>query len=284
MTTENIVVPRLLYNEEAYFVPNLKTEIFKNISNEYSGVVLGLSYSLRGIDFGKLKSKFIDFSWHGLDIYYNWVSLKYFLDNYDGMIQEAFLVFPYYYFNYDMSRSFYQFDTAQILALHGYNDWHNANISSDDRIRDYLKCFELFGDKFWKQVNWKKYCPKNYKEKDSNFVRLSDIWKQEYKSTKKENYTIMQNILEMLKMKKIKTYIIVPPILKNYINEEDLIFYESNKGYFYFIVNKLNEKYKFELLDYSEIYNSKPQLFYDYEHLNESGRQEFTTVLNDLLK
>ena len=71
---------------------------------------------------------------------------------------------------------------------------------------------------------------------------------------------------------------------KNFLNEEDLIFYESNKRYFYFIVNKLNEKYKFELLDYSEIYNSKPQLFYDYEHLNESGRQEFTKILNDLLK
>lgn len=281
---ESIIIPRLLYNGEAYFTPDLKKEIFEKARNEYYGVILGLSYSLRGIDTRKLKKSFIDFSWHGLDIYYNWISLKFFLDNYNGNIQKAFLVFPYYYFNYDMSSSFYQFNTAQILALHAYEDWHNANNSFDDRIRDYLKCFELFGEKFWEQVNWKKYCPKNTKVIDNKFSDLNEIWKKEYIKTQKENYEIMQNILNMLSQKKTKIYIIIPPILKSYINKSEWLYYESTRNYFYYLMNELNSKYVFEVLDYSELFNLQPQFFYDYEHLNEVGRQEFTKTLNDLLK
>ena len=71
------------------------------------------------------------------------------------------LVFPYYYFNYDMSRSIYQFETGQILALHGFDDWHNAVNTSESKIKDYLNCFELFGQKFWELHIWKKYCAKN---------------------------------------------------------------------------------------------------------------------------
>ena len=90
----------------------------------------------------------------------------------------------------------------------------------------------------------------------------------------------MLNILNILKFKGAVTYIIVPPILKNHIDILDLPHYESMKQGFYNIIKKLNCKYDFKLLDYSELFNLQPQYFYDFEHLNEAGRQEFTKIIN----
>lgn len=280
---QKIVVPRLLFNQEALFIPDLKEDIAEKLANKFDGVILGLSYSLRGLDISKLTKRFIDFSWHGLDIYYNWLSLNYFIENYKNEIKDALLVFPYYYFNYDMSSSLYQYDTGQILSLHSYNDWHNAENCMNDKIRDYLICFEIFGMKFWKQVQWKKYCAKNINTIDKKFVELSRVWKENYRNTQEENYEIMKKILTALKEKNAAVSIIIPPILRNYISETNLPYYDLTKKNFYTFLDELKSEYDFRIIDYSEVFDKRPEFFYDYEHLNENGRQEFSKIINEIL-
>lgn len=61
-----IIVPRLLLQKNTEFIPDLKKEIIDSINNNdnLDSVVMGLSYSLRGIDFKRLSLNALDF--HGM--------------------------------------------------------------------------------------------------------------------------------------------------------------------------------------------------------------------------
>lgn len=279
--SSKIMIPRLLFNNEALYVPNLKNEILKKFNKDIKGIICGLSYSLIGINVDMLRENTIDFSWHGLDLYYNYLQVKFFVELYENKLDYALLVFPYYYFNYDMSVSLYQFESAQIMACHGFGDWHNSINSSEEKIKDYLNCFELFGDKFWKSIFWKKYCPKNRNIIEGGKAQLSNIWKRKHNVTQEENIKIFKKILQILKENVKYIYIIVPPICISSIETNDIKYIKSCKDDFYDILQSVNV-YDFQIIDYSEIFNFN--FFYDHEHLNETGRKKFTELINKILE
>lgn len=279
-----IIVPRLFLQNNIDFIPDLKKEIIDRVNdnNNIDSVVMGLSYSLRGIDFNRLSLNALDFSWHGLDLYYNYKSLEVLLCNIDiRTINTALLVFPFYYFNYDMSRSLYQFTTGQILACRGFQDWHNAAFVQNQEIYDYWICDKLFGEKFWKYRNWKKISEKNESIMAGGGVKLPGLWKNFYQDTWKENEKIMKNILGQ--MKNIRILFIIPPVYVDVIEKEEIKFFDKMKERFLFSIKKFQPEYEFEIYDFSQEI-SDISCFYDFTHLNEKGRLKFTEIINGCLE
>lgn len=228
---DSIIVPRLLLLRNADFIPDLKDEIINKIKKKsYEAAVMGLSYSLRGIDFERLCLKSIDFSWHGLDLYYNYKQLELLLDKSELNIQTFIMMFPYYYLNYDMSSSLYQFSTGQIFACRGFQDWHNARFVSNSSIQEYLISEEIFGEKFWKYKKWKKVSGGYESVLKMDKVELPKIWKRFHKGTCKENENLLQKILEMLKDRNI--IFVIPPIFIETIKENDLEYFYIMRKYF----------------------------------------------------
>lgn len=233
ISEEKIIVPRLLLQENLNFIPDLKKEIIDKLKNNiaYNTTVMGLSYSLRGIDFDKILLKCLDFSWHGLDLYYNYKLLELLLSKKNAEdIENFFLVFPFYYLNYDMSKSLYQFSSGQIFACRGFQDWHNAKTVLDTNIKEYLICQEMFGEKFWKYKNWKKISGIYESAVSMDEVELPKIWKTLYQDTWEENKKILIDIFEMLKTKRI--ILIIPPILTEVIKPSDMKYFFDMKKCF----------------------------------------------------
>lgn len=67
-----IIIPWLLFKQDTGFIPDLSNEASN--CKSIKTVILGLSYSLRGTDQNTINTKCYDCSWHGLDLYYNYLS------------------------------------------------------------------------------------------------------------------------------------------------------------------------------------------------------------------
>jgi hypothetical protein len=273
---EKIIRPRLLWLSGYEYIPDLKDELLKTSGNGIANYCFGLSYSLRGIDFKQLKVPFIDCSWHGADLYYMNKCVQINAKKQLGG-GTAMFVMPYYWFNYDMSMSEYQFESGQVFAFRGFQDFHNAVKMDSLLINDYLVSFELFGEKLWKNIVWKKEIPINRSYINLEMKQcLSNIWKKRYSNTIEENLCIFSDMLKLFK----RRILIVPPIAKECIDENDLQFFNSMKNSFYSCMESFTNV---ELYDFSE--NIKDMnCFYDYEHLNELGRQEFSRIVNNILE
>lgn len=276
ISINKIIVPRLLCQKDSEYIPDLKRDLEKEIvrNTNAEGFCLGLSYSLRGLNFNKLQIDCIDCSWHGLDLYYCYKSRQMFDERY----KTAILVFPYYYFNYDMSLSEYQFNTGQILACRGFQDWHNADKSHNSVIDDYLISTELFGKKFWMNKRWRKEIPREEKIIENTATGIATIWKKKHQGTLEENILIFERLIQSCVGMRI--VMIVPPIFWEVIRRDDVQYILEQKSYFYKIINRY--KNVIELFDCSNLMQ-KREYYYDYEHLNEEGREVLTRLLNQKL-
>lgn len=226
---DKIVVPRLFCVPGIDFIPDLKKDLLNEIETkkQADSICLGLSYSLRGIDFNKLCLECIDCSWHGLDLYYCYKIAECFQKK---RFKTTLLVFPYYYFNYDMSLSEYQFNTGQIMACRGFEDWHNANYSHNSTIRDYLASMEFFGKKFWENRIWKREIPKNENVIEYVKEELPQVWKKNYKKTIEENKDIFELLVK--KLRHMRIILIIPPIfLGGGEGKREIIYYTTERTF-----------------------------------------------------
>ena len=277
ISREKIVQPLLLLSEEAQNAPDLVAEL-ANADSDADTVILGLSYSWRGLDHGILK-ECVDLSWHGQDLYYN-------VQMYNRVIKNikprnVLMVFPYYYFNYDMSRSLYQFVSHQIFANRSFNDWHNAYDSSNDNLKDYMKCIDLFGERFWRNTRWRKENSIDYFVADETRLELPDIWKNHYSETFAENTNTFKKFINSIIDRGCNPIVVTPPILLDKIVDSDRKYYFSMKEEFISVMSEYSDKVQF--YDCSELIRDH-SFFVDYQHLNELGRKAFTDAIMHLLE
>lgn len=265
-----IVIPYIFMNESYRYVPDIYRWGRNQSLVKMGGVCIGLSYSFWGVDFEELKVKLLDFSWHGADLYYNMRCLF----SLPLVMDRLLMVFPYYYFNYDMSLSPYQYESGQILAYRGFHDYHNALYSDSHIIRDYTISMGLFGDIYWRNVEWGKYTPKRTDELTIEKAEVLGPWIDFRPDTISENEIIFERIINLYKNKKIT--VVVPPLYKGGLSEKSKKIVSDMKEQFLGCINK----YDVEFYDYSGIIDD-PSCFFDYEHLNWKGRDRFTRLLNE---
>ncbi len=280
---KKVIVPRLLLNPSYAFQPDLKKRIDSYKWREEKVVALGMSYSIRGIDFNEFPFDCIDLSWHANDLYFNYMALKELIKRNKKQykkIKAGFLVFPYYIFNHDISMERANYISGCMLANRGFGTFHNGEKSTDACIRDYIVSDALFGKKYWRDKNWKwieQVLDDSFQE---DKVELFGAWKKTYKNTMAENVEILKNIMKLFKSKKV--FIIVPPICVDAIKPEDMKHYWAKRKQFYEILSNLGLNHS--IIDCSTLIDDR-RCFADFHHLNRKGRDIFTSYLksNSLL-
>lgn len=277
-----IVTPVILLEKQFANYSYLKNDVSVCCKKDFRGVIFGLSYSRKGIIKSKLVKETYDFSRDGLDLYYNMQIYKYALQK-GGFVRAnyALCVFPYYYFDYDMSRSLEQYRSGQIFAVQGLNDWHNY--SKCVGASNYVTNFNLFGKKyaeFYESRNYQPLTKDIIGEKD--VVRLSNIWRCEHEETVAENMKLLKEFITLLKSRGMQIVIIVPPMYLENCSKEDKNAVEKKKEKFYKYIEGLTIDNADSLMvkDYTELYKDKREYFYNPDHLNYNGSEEFTDVIN----
>lgn len=276
---EKKTVNPIFFKGSKYFHKDLVNHIKCNLNTDTKVLIFGLSYSLRGIEKSMIKKKTFDFSWHGLDLYYNYKLFLYAKSAHlIGNVEYSFLVFPYYYFNYDMSCSGSQYNTGQIISVSGLNDKHNRD-KMEKRCYDYEACEEMFASKF---LEW--YSPSeniyNYSVRNNTKQKLSPIWGGKHDKTIHENQVIYNEFVnELLEISK-HVILLIPPFYIDGIDEINEI--ESMKSIFLNII-----KYRREEIDKIDLFDDKKyqqnQLFADETHLNYMGAKIFTEEINSII-
>lgn len=283
VSLDKIVIPVMLFSKAIASKARLIDEI-NMTEGDYDGLIFGLSYSRKGIKKDKLLKRFYDFSKDGLDLYYNAETYKRILEQ--GRIKNikcALCMFPYYYFDYDMSKSLGQYESGQIFCVQGLKDWHNYKkcLSAEN----YVTNFELFGNRyaaFYNAGHWEPIIRKTLS--DTEEYQLERIWYRDYDETVDENLQIFESFLKQLKNEKVKVILVVPPICLNIYNEDDRRQIYKKKEKFYRCLEPFIEDKLLEVIDHTDLYIDKLEFFYNPTHLNYYGSEAYTKIINQLIE
>ena len=280
---EQIVFPEiLLWNNSAKRMPNLVRRIkgFSNVER-IDALMFGLSYSYRCINKKSLSVRCFDYSAFGLDMYYNFKLYDFTKENRSDVLENVkyiFMVFPFYYFDYDMSASPSQYSSGQIFSVRELDDWHNAEKAN--RSEEYIVSYGMFGESISEFYNldsprmvWDTY--NGLPGKGS----LQHIWWKHYPKTSAENVRLMNKYVNEFVDNGWRPVMIIPPIYYKGMDELSVQAYEIKYEYFYSCVNERIDS-AIELWDYSEKYPDERPLFYNIDHLNYYGRDVFSSELN----
>lgn len=272
-----IIYPTMFLHQNA---EKMQVDLIKDIEMQYQGeegLIFGLSYSLRGIFEKKMNPVFFDCSWHGLDLYYCYRIFQYMRSrNMLSAVKIALLVFPYYFFNYDMSMTFYHYRTGQMFALQSLNDWHNYRQTPG--AYDCVVNYQLFGQKISEFYHFQRYEHKNrgiYAGKDGE-ADLDRLWFDNHPETEIENVALYNAFISELLSEGIIPFVIVPPFYLKGLNQVSLDAFEQRKQDFYRITAKANA----QVFDFSKKFANHREFFADLTHLNSDGARDFTNVIN----
>lgn len=220
-------------------------------------------------------------------MYYNFQLLKYaFKIGKFTEVKQALLVFPYYYFDYDQSRSYAQYESGQIFGVHALNDWHNAyKIKKNySMVANYIINYRMFGRKISDYYNYKNVA-KNYSvyQGEYNAGTLPKGFFRDFLETEEENRIVFQKIIKILVEHQIVPILIIPPLFIEALNNESYNRLGIIKDKFYSMVRNEIDKLGVNLYvyDFSQIFPNNRLLFRDVEHLNAKGGVVFANVINN---
>lgn len=278
ISPQKIVRPTMFLNQGA---EKMQVDLLADIEAQYqgeTGLMFGLSYSLRGIFEKKLRPVFYDCSWHGLDIYYSRRIFQYMQRRYMlSSVRTALLVFPYYIFHYDMSRTFYHYRTGQMFALRGLKDWHNYQQTSE--ASEYIANYQMFGKKVSDFYRFRRYEQQNrgiYQGKDHEGL-VNGAWFHAYPETVAENETLFAAFCHELMEENITPILIVPPYYLEGLNQASLAAVDQTKRKFYQIIETMGSVAVFDFFD---VFANRREFFADLTHLNSDGAEAFTELIN----
>lgn len=277
VSPEKIIWPTMFLHQGK---ETMQADLIQDIDKRYQGeegLIFGLSYSLRGIFEKKLRPVFYDCSWHGLDLYYNYRIFQYIRRQ--GLLSKikfALLVFPYYYFNYDMSKSMYHYREGQMFALRGLGDWHNYQQMPG--TSDYVANYRMFGRKMSEFYHFFKYEQHNrgiYQGKEGE-AELSHLWRREYSATIAENTALFAAFSRELAETEIIPVLVIPPYYVKGISLASMESVRKRKQEFY----RIAETTGMGIFDFFDIFADRRELFADLTHLNSNGAEAFTELIN----
>ncbi len=280
VVSKKVIYPEILeWSNNGKFQRDIITEIDEYESDEdIKALMMGLSYSRRGINEKRIGVKYFNYSCPGMDLYYNNKLLEYTIKNRNDIINKVkyvFLVMPYYYFDYDESATLASYYTGHISNLTCLNDFHNAE--QIPATYPYIASFKMFARKIHKFYR-STACPQNRSiwEKENRGVLLG-FWNRVYENVEKENRNIFSDILKMCNNNNWRLIVIIPPVFIRGLCEKSQKAFNNKKELFYSIYNEI--KGNSEIWDFSENYSEKVH-FDSYDHLNYFGSQIFSDDLN----
>lgn len=250
------------------------------------GLIFGLSYSLRGIFTDKLDGRYYDCSWSSLDLYYNIQLFRYMAKHgFLTAVRNALLCFPYYYFDYDMSRFLHLYENGHIFAVRQLDDWHHFR--EVPGAADYVENYRMFGQRISEFYHFRRFKFQSqdvYQGRDGEET-LNKIWFRTYEDTFAENKILFTQFVRDLLQRGISPILIIPPLYLNGINQVSQNAFVEKKARFYGALRDIQSVlgYNIRILDYSGTFANKREYFMDITHLNSTGGEKFTEILNEQL-
>lgn len=249
--------------------------------HEETGLIFGMSYSAWGILEEKLDRPFYNCSQPGMDLYYNYRVYRYMVEKgFLSRVETALFVLPYFYFEYDMSRSLGQYEAGQMFSIWRLDDWHHAR--EVPAAREYIENYRMFGEKISRfyHVPKQPYSPGNsYGQADGTAVP-SPRWFSDYKDTIEENKALFSRFLQEIKAEG-EAVVIVPPYYVNGLSRLSKQIFQAKKEKFYRILSELEEQNgKIRVFDYTDAFEGRRERFADLDHLNREGAEAFTELIN----
>ncbi len=273
------------YNgKNIYFFEDYKLSVIEGLDykildmlgrNKINGIITGLSYAEVGIK-ESINNDFINFSFSSQDLYYDFLLIKY-LFNFKQVkdnLRYVIINMGYYSFDYDMTK------TNARNRIHRYIDYfkdyhNNHNFIELDIIRAFYE----------KGITFQGYIDMN-RLKEEIILDLNDtkgIYEaqknssMDYEATRNENEKILEQYILFLKENDIVPIIVVCPTSTYYRENFNI----NRKNIFYNILDKLKDKYSFQVVDYFDSDLFKDDDFWDYSHLNGKGAEKFTQILKE---
>lgn len=241
-----------------------------------------------------LKGKWYNFAFESMDMFYQRELLQRLIQK-EEFTKNIIIEMPYYYFNYDISKTIETFK-IRTRAFFELDEYHHYLESQEGKIwiDAYKKMLNIAGEisylkasnaskieyikkfiRFYRRKNFKKVW--NESEKVAISQKLDHVWSIYRNDTIKENIGIWKNIQKIIKKLNINLTILICPINPLFL-EKNYIEISKMKDLFY---NSIGNG-SFRILDYSDKFDSEVY-FSDYCHLNVGGNALFTKTLKLVL-
>lgn len=276
---------KFLDNNRNYYKDSINRFI-NNLNDDIEIINTGISYSWTGFDTGVCKKKAYNFAYASQDLFFDYYTLKYLIENYKEKLSKLKYVIVgmcYYSFQYDMSLSAMRGKTIlyyEILNIaHHFKDIEGVykEYELNKQIAD--KLFRKRADGNY-DFNWEvnDFIICNAKEEIGKKQAEIDCNKN-YPRTVKEYTEIFKDYLKLLKKNNIKPIVVVFPATKYYTK----YFSKRIEDEFKYIITETQKEYDFQYVDYfrSELFYDED--FKDVSHLNIKGAEKFTKILNELI-
>lgn len=266
---------------------------------DYNGIITGLSYTELGIDENILNKNFVNLANPSQDLFYDFEMFKYGFEQSDNIcnIKYCIIGLCLYSFDYDLSlsvknqhRSIYYYPIVKSMHNYIYKDrilmfLNDFEYKSKQVFVDHshLILFNKYKEKYKNIINEGR--KKQFKETDllednlrSMLEYIQKEFIKDYPETRIENKKIFRDYLELLKEKNIKTYVVIPPLSKFYV--EHIPDYVRQRTID--IIREVQQDYAFDFIDFSDK-PFKDEYFTDGSHLNLEGSRVFSELLNQYI-
>ena len=264
------------------------TDLIADIEKNYhpgQNLIFGLSYSAEGVIEKKLNRPFYNCSSSGMDIYGNLRICEYMAKNGSGgpisAIETALFVIPYYYFDYDMSRTLDAYVYGRPFAMWRLDDWHHY--LDVPGAWEYVENYRMFGEKTVQYYHVPKRSQEFwnvYGAPDGTGI-LGPLWFAEHESTVEENKELFVRFSQRAKSVGAALNVIVPPLYLRGLNSLSRDAFLRKKAKFYDILKTLEaETGAIPIYDYSDRFGNCRERFYNLDHLNMTGAKLFTEFIN----
>jgi len=273
-------------------------------------IFLGHSYSLNGLDDNKLNENVINLSLSSQDLYYSFIIAKEVIER-NQKIRKCYIGTGYWTFFLDLSMAQNVNELARIETIYYpiFKDSHNCrkiNIRKKASLDEYMNQLGKFifdSEKIFKCLSEIIYSSNRFyfndyvkREafsliKNNRLSLMNDEIKfrlgreraelhnkmLRYDNTRNENEEIIKEFLAYLNKKNVQTIIVNFPTTK-YYNE---FLSEDFKQEYYRIFESLKKEYAFQLVDLNIDNNLfDDDDFRDFDHLNDSGAEKVSNILN----
>ncbi len=261
------------------------------------GVVTGLSYEQRGINFDKIRKNFACLATPGQDLFLDYHNFlwAYKETSFKRKVEIKYCIvgMNFYKLWYDLSLSSNQDNMLcfykRLKCAHHFHKmdlWllkyeENLKVCEEIMVENYMDIdynSNFHPELYYKEVN------KQYEMSDEVYKRdgeeVKKVFHKPYPLTFEENVGILEMFLKFLYIHNIKTLVYIPPFPKIFNDFTP----QNMKETTWEVLLKLKEKYEFHILDLSEDKAFENKHFADWSHLNINGANLATEILNNYME
>ena len=276
----------------------LDLKLRQKIDEGIDGVITGLSYEQRGINYHTIKNRLACLSTPSQDLYLDYKSFLWVYDEVvvkrGGRLKYCIIGMDFYRLWYDLSLS--PENNVRMLCyykrLRSMHHCHDFDYTLSKYEEDIRACDELMIENYIDIDYCRNFHPELYYEKevkdqyfpseeeysrDCNEVKK--VFDKPYSSTFKENYGIIERYLKFLHMNEIKVLVYIPPFPEIFNRFTSCEMKQKTLN----VLQHLKEKYGFEFLDLSCDMRFTGECFADWSHLNTRGANIATEILNNFM-